>query len=68
MEWRRGHKEPRVREQQALREQQAAHMAARIADVAAGRIGGRRCSRVLAVLGGGHAARVRALLQAQQAR
>eukprot|EP00198_Chlamydomonas_reinhardtii_P008263 XP_001697600.1 predicted protein [Chlamydomonas reinhardtii] len=68
VEWRRGHKEPRVREQQALREQQAAHMAARIADVAAGRIGGRRCSRVLAVLGGGHAARVRALLQAQQAR
>ncbi|KAG2438294.1 hypothetical protein HYH02_010991 [Chlamydomonas schloesseri] len=66
-EWRRGHREPRVREHQALREQQAAHMAARIAEVAAGRIGGRRCGRVLAVLGGGHAARVRALLQAQQA-
>ncbi|KAG2429564.1 hypothetical protein HXX76_010799 [Chlamydomonas incerta] len=66
-DWRRNHKEPRVREQQALREQQAAHMAARLADVAAGRIGGRRCSRLLAVLGGGHAARVRAaLLQAQQ--
>ncbi|KXZ49695.1 hypothetical protein GPECTOR_20g552 [Gonium pectorale] len=62
--WRASHPEPRVREQSGLRASQSAHLLARLRDLASGRLGGRRCGTVLAVVGCGHAARIRQLAAA----
>ncbi len=48
---------------QVLRQRQAEHMAGVLRQVASGRLGGRRCGRVLAVVGAGGAGRVRQALE-----
>ncbi|GIL59363.1 hypothetical protein Vafri_14245 [Volvox africanus] len=59
--YRSSHSEPRVRKQLQLEHEQAEHHLAQLRDIAAGRLGGRRCSHLLAVMGAEHAARVRRL-------
>ncbi|GIL87304.1 hypothetical protein Vretimale_1746 [Volvox reticuliferus] len=61
--YRSSHSEPRVRKQLQLEHEQAEHHLARLRDIAAGRLGGRRCSQILAVMRAEHAARVRRLLE-----
>lgn len=59
------HSEAKAQKQERLRQQQAMHLLRQLRDIATGRLGGRKCERLLAVLGGGQALRVRNLLEAQ---
>ncbi|GLI70152.1 hypothetical protein VaNZ11_014964 [Volvox africanus] len=59
--YRSTHSELRVRKQLQLEHEQAEHHLARLRDIATGRLGGRRCSHLLAVMRAEHAARVRRL-------
>ncbi|EFJ40278.1 hypothetical protein VOLCADRAFT_99961 [Volvox carteri f. nagariensis] len=58
------HSEPRVREHLRLQGLQTAHHLARLRDIASGRLGGRRCNRILAVMSAEHALRLRRLAEA----
>ncbi|GLC44305.1 Tubulin polyglutamylase ttll5 [Pleodorina starrii] len=65
--YRSSHSEPRVREQLQLQEARGAHMLDRLHDIASGRLGGRKCARLLAVMSSENAARVRRLAEAAAA-
>ncbi|KAG2488786.1 hypothetical protein HYH03_012783 [Edaphochlamys debaryana] len=63
--WRLAHADSKARLQQEAWKTQAAHMLSRLGDIASGRVGGRRCERLLAVVGSAAAVRIRALAEAR---